>query len=85
MLQDRGIDRERALELVSGTAEAGMLVTLLDLLLGQNAENPDPQTNDEDLFWYRLVTLIWFPMQAMIVSAWATVSTVDTTRRKTAM
>lgn len=48
-------------------AYAWTLVTVLDLLLGQNEENPDPQTSDDDLFWYRLVTLIWFPLQALIV------------------
>ncbi len=46
-------------------AYAWSLVTVLDLLLGRNEENPDPQTDEEDLFWYRLITLIWFPLQAL--------------------
>ena len=45
---------------------AWALVTVLDVLLGLNEENPDP-TVDRDLFWYRLVTLIWFPVQAAII------------------
>jgi len=48
-------------------AYAWTLVTLLDLLLGRDEENPDPQTDEEDLFWYRLVTLIWLPLQALII------------------
>ncbi len=31
----------------------------LDALLGLNLDNADPDTPDEDLFWYRLVTMIW--------------------------
>ncbi|KAJ57446.1 alkane 1-monooxygenase [Actibacterium mucosum KCTC 23349] len=37
--------------------------TLLDALVGLNTDNADPDTPDDDLFWYRLVTLIWFPLQ----------------------
>ncbi|MEY4983901.1 MAG: hypothetical protein RIR62_2167 [Pseudomonadota bacterium] len=39
------------------------LFTLLDALTGKNEENPDPSQPDEGLFWYRLVTLVWFPVQ----------------------
>lgn len=39
------------------------LYALLDALLGQNQENADPETPEADLFWYRLITLIWFPIQ----------------------
>jgi alkane 1-monooxygenase len=39
------------------------LFTLLDALTGRNEENPDPMTPDAGLYWYRLVTLIWFPVQ----------------------
>ena len=48
-------------------AYAWSLVTLLDLLLGRDEENPDPQTEDEHLFWYRAITLIWLPLQALTV------------------
>ena len=43
------------------------LTTLLDALSGLNEENPDPDTPEEGLFWYRLVTLIWFPVQIVTV------------------
>ncbi|MEY4305353.1 MAG: hypothetical protein RIT52_1528 [Pseudomonadota bacterium] len=46
---------------------AWALITVLDLLLGLNEENPDPRTDERELFWYRLITLIWFPVQAMII------------------
>ncbi|WP_102225871.1 alkane 1-monooxygenase [Acidimangrovimonas sediminis] len=46
-----------------------MLVTLLDALLGLNEENPDTDTPEEGLFWYRLITMIWFPIQAVTIYA----------------
>ena len=57
-------------------AFAWALVTVLDLLLGRNEENPDPQTDETELFWYRLITLAWFPVQALLLcwlnrSMWA--------------
>jgi alkane 1-monooxygenase len=39
------------------------LFGLLDLLLGLNAENADPQTPEDDLRWYRAITVIWAPIQ----------------------
>lgn len=46
---------------------AWQLVTLLDVFLGRNEYQPDISTNDADLFWYRLITLIWPPIQFCIV------------------
>lgn len=46
---------------------AWWLFTLLDAVLGLNLENADPQTPDADLFWYRLITLIWFPVQFAVI------------------
>jgi alkane 1-monooxygenase len=43
------------------------LTTLLDAISGLNQENPDPETPEDGLFWYRLVTLIWFPVQIVTV------------------
>ncbi len=40
------------------------LFSALDAALGVNLENADPQTEESQLFWYRLVTLIWAPLQA---------------------
>jgi alkane 1-monooxygenase len=44
-----------------------VLTTLLDAISGLNQENPDPETPEDGLFWYRLVTLIWFPVQIVTV------------------
>lgn len=52
-----------------------VLLPLLDVALGLNRDNPDPNTPDTDLFWYRLITLLWFPLQAMVIYGalwWAT-------------
>lgn len=46
---------------------AWWLFTLLDAVLGLNLENADPQTPDADLFWYRLITMIWFPIQFAVI------------------
>lgn len=43
------------------------LMTVLDTVLGLNADNPDPQTPEAQLFWYRAITLIWFPLQAAMI------------------
>ncbi|MCV2867546.1 alkane 1-monooxygenase [Defluviimonas sp. WL0002] len=42
-------------------------ITLLDAFVGHNTANPDTQTPDRDLFWYRLITLMWFPMEAAAI------------------
>ena len=39
------------------------LYALLDAVLGLNMEDADPETPEADLLWYRLITLIWFPVQ----------------------
>ena len=43
------------------------LYALLDTLLGLNPDNADPSTGEDDLFYYRLITLIWFPIQGMML------------------
>lgn len=43
------------------------MVTVLDLLGGLDEDNPDPATPERDLFWYRAITLIWLPVQALVV------------------
>ncbi|MEX5728069.1 alkane 1-monooxygenase [Rhodovulum iodosum] len=42
-------------------------VTVLDAILGLNEENPDPETPETDLFWYRFITMIWFPIQFVTI------------------
>lgn len=39
------------------------LFAALDGIFGLNLENADPETPDEDLFWYRLLTSTWVPLQ----------------------
>src|SRR5690606_31534379 len=39
------------------------LFSVLDAVTGLNNENPDTNTPEEDLFLYRLLTMIWFPIQ----------------------
>ena len=39
------------------------LFSILDALTGLNEENADLSTPEKDLFWYRLITMIWFPIQ----------------------
>lgn len=45
------------------------LFSMLDLVIGLDLENADPATPERDLFWYRLVTLIWFPLQLVTIFA----------------
>jgi alkane 1-monooxygenase len=55
-----------------------ILFDILDLLFGLNEDNPDTATPEKDLFWYRLITLIWFPIQfAMIFGTIWYVTTTD--------
>jgi len=54
-----------------------VLMPLLDAALGLNQENAAIDTPDSDLFWHRLVTLIWLPVQVLILYGaiwWATAS-----------
>lgn len=48
-------------------AYAWAMVTVLDGVLGLNEENPDTDTPVEQLFWYRLITLVWFPIQFAVI------------------
>ncbi len=51
------------------------LTTLLDRLTGLNEANADTEIPDAQLFWHRLITLIWFPIQFAVLFGtiwWAT-------------
>lgn len=39
------------------------LFSILDVLIGRNSENFDPQTDESELGLYRLVTIVWVPAQ----------------------
>ncbi|NNE53679.1 MAG: alkane 1-monooxygenase [Sulfitobacter sp.] len=41
------------------------LFSALDAVIGVNLDNADPEASEEDLFWYRLITLIWVPAQVI--------------------
>jgi alkane 1-monooxygenase len=43
------------------------LFGVLDAFIGQTKDNADPQTPDAELYWYRLITLIWFPVQTLLL------------------
>ncbi len=43
------------------------LTTLLDRLTGLNEANADTEIPDAQLFWHRLITLIWFPIQFAVL------------------
>lgn len=48
-------------------ASTWYLFSLLDLFTGLNEENVDPQTPEDQLYWYRLITLIWAPVQVATI------------------
>ncbi|MEO0391574.1 MAG: alkane 1-monooxygenase [Pseudomonadota bacterium] len=39
------------------------LFTLLDLAVGTNQDNGDLDASEDDLFWYRAITIAWAPLQ----------------------
>ncbi len=41
--------------------------TLIDFVTGLDADNPDTDVPVRELFWYRTITLIWFPIQAATI------------------
>ena len=43
------------------------LYALLDALLGLNTDDADPETSQDELFWYRFITMAWFPVQFVIL------------------
>ncbi|NUH65329.1 alkane 1-monooxygenase [Sulfitobacter sp. S0837] len=43
------------------------LFSMLDAVLGLNLDNADLEATEADLYWYRLVTLIWAPLQFVTV------------------
>jgi alkane 1-monooxygenase len=45
------------------------MFSALDGLVGLNLENADPQTREEDLFWYNILTMLWVPVQFITVFA----------------
>ncbi len=40
------------------------MFSLIDAIKGLDTDNPDPDTPDDALFWYKAITVIWAPVQA---------------------
>jgi alkane 1-monooxygenase len=43
------------------------LFSVLDKVTGLDTTNPETDTPDDALFWYRLITLVWAPLQFLTV------------------
>ena len=43
------------------------LVTGLDAALGKDTTNPATEAPDSALLWHRAITVIWFPVQALVI------------------
>ncbi|MGB3246936.1 MAG: alkane 1-monooxygenase [Sulfitobacter sp.] len=43
------------------------LFSLLDAVMGLDLDNADLEATDADLYWYRMITLLWVPLQFMMV------------------
>ena len=43
------------------------LFSALDAAIGLNLNNGDLETTDDDLFWYRMITMIWAPLQLITI------------------
>ena len=48
-------------------AGAWWLPALLDAAFGRNSDNPDTDTPERDLIWYRVITWIWLPIQLVMI------------------
>src|SRR5690606_1884447 len=43
------------------------LFSILDAVTGRNEDNPDTDTPEDALYLYRLLTMIWFPVQFSVL------------------
>lgn len=46
---------------------AWWLLSILDQFIGLEEENADLNTSEDQLFWYRAITLIWAPLQFAVI------------------
>jgi len=44
-----------------------VLVSVLDKIAGLNEANADPETVEADLFWYKAITMLWVPVQFVLL------------------
>lgn len=43
------------------------MFSVLDAIIGLNLDDADLETTDDELFWYRAITMAWFPLQFLLV------------------
>ena len=43
------------------------ITTMLDTFFGLSRENLDPDSDDTTLFWHRLITWLWVPIQLLLI------------------
>ncbi|EPX77785.1 alkane 1-monooxygenase [Litoreibacter arenae] len=43
------------------------MFSVLDAIIGLNLDNADLETTEDDLFWYRVITMMWFPLQFVLI------------------
>ena len=43
------------------------MFSVLDAIIGLNLDNADLETTDDDLYWYRVITMMWFPLQFLLI------------------
>jgi alkane 1-monooxygenase len=48
---------------------AWVTISLMDAALGLEPNNADTDTPEADLFWHRLITMIWLPIQIVVIYA----------------
>lgn len=46
-----------------------LLFSALDAVLGLNTDNADLETTEEELFWYKIITIGWVPLQFLTLFA----------------
>jgi len=44
-----------------------VLYSVIDIFTGLNADNADLETSDDQLYWYRLITMVWAPLQFTVI------------------
>ena len=43
------------------------LSSVFDRILSDNTENMDPETDDNLLYWHKVLTMVWFPIQLFFI------------------
>ncbi|MEL6465881.1 MAG: alkane 1-monooxygenase [Pseudomonadota bacterium] len=43
------------------------MFSIMDLAVGLNTDNADLEATDDDLFWYRMITVFWVPAQFLML------------------